>query len=91
MESALTQLDKSKTPGSYKICPSILKRTRRSCSTYRFFSRNVSIVALYPRHGYIVRSPQSSRDQEADTMTITIGEPLYNHVLKTHSTNYLII
>ena len=48
IHSAITQLNKSKTPGSDKVCPSILK-TRKPRNTYRFFSRSVSEVALYLR------------------------------------------
>ena len=69
IHSALTQLDENKTSGSDKYALAY-EKTTKSRIAFRFFSRNVSIATLYPRHGYIVQSPQFSSNQEADIITI---------------------
>lgn len=71
--SSLTQLDKSKTPGSNKTYPSIVK-DEKITQYLQILSRNASIAALYLRHGYIVPSPKLSiKGSGSRHITITIG------------------
>ena len=87
IHSALTQLDESKAPGSDKICPSILK-DEKIMQYLQILSQKCFNSSTVPNSWLHSTITQFSRDQEADMITIIIGESLYNHVLQKHSAKF---